>query len=265
MQRIRFTTTGWMETPGFMLGLPHRHNVPIPAVVAICEKSNGTIVLVDAGWSAEECRRPSSIGLAHQHILGVRVQPQQDVASQMRRAGLDPHRVTTIIATHLHLDHIGGAVDFPNAEIIAAHNEVTEAYRSSWMKGYRRKDLECLRRLRPVRLSPMPLLGFSHSFELDEEITLLDTHGHTSGHLAVAIRHGSTLWIHGGDVAYQHRELSSGSLCPLSQFMAHDRACARVAQRRLYRCGQEHPHVRVVLSHDAQGFATLPALDEQMP
>jgi len=264
VRRIRFTTTGWMESPGYMLGLPHTHKVPIPAVVAVCEKDDGSILLVDAGWSAEECRRPASIGRVHGRMLGVRVRPQQDVASQLRRAGLDPARVTTIVATHLHLDHIGGAVDFPNAEIVATHDEATEAYRATWLNGYRREDLECLRRLRLVRLPPSPLLGFSHSFALDDEVTLLDAHGHTAGHTAIVIRDGSTLWVHGGDAAYHRRELTSGVLCPLSRFMAHDRASARVAQRRLSRCERERGDVRVVLSHDAHGFSELPKLGEEL-
>lgn len=261
MRRIRFTTTGWMESPGFMLGLPHRRNVAIPAVVAVCERDDGSILLVDAGWSAEECSHPGDIGLL-QRVLGVRVRPGDDVASQLRRAGLDPARVTTIVATHLHLDHVGGAVDFPNAELVATHDEATEAYRTTWMSAYRKQDLERVRRLRLVRLSPIPRLGFSHACELDDEVTLLDARGHTPGHAAVAVREGSTLWVHGGDTAYSRRELDAGVLSPLSRFMAQDRGSVRVAQRRLKRCEGEQANVRVVLSHDGRGFAALPKLGE---
>jgi glyoxylase-like metal-dependent hydrolase (beta-lactamase superfamily II) len=235
--------------------------VSIPAVVAVCERDDGSILLLDAGWSAQECCHPGDIGLL-QRVLGVKVRPGDDVASQLRRAGLDPARVTTIVATHLHLDHVGGAVDFPNAELVATHDEATEAYRASWMNAYRKEDLERVRRLRLVRLSPVPRLGFSHSCELDHEVTLLDARGHTAGHAAVAVRQGSTLWIHGGDTAYSRRELDTGVLCPLSRFMARDRASARVAQRRLKRSEAAHADVRVVLSHDGRGFAELPKLGE---
>jgi glyoxylase-like metal-dependent hydrolase (beta-lactamase superfamily II) len=262
VRRVRFTTTGWMESPGYMLGLPHRRKVPIPAVVAVCERDDGTILLVDAGWSAESCSNPRRIGLLQRRSLGVRVRPGDDVASQLRRVGLDPSRVTTIVATHLHLDHVGGAGDFPNAELVATHDEVTEAYRASWLQGYRKEDIERVQRLRLVRMGPAPRLGFSHAYELDDEVTLLDTRGHSAGHTAVLLRDGETSWIHGGDVAYLHRELREPILSPLSRMMAHDPRAARVAQRRLRACLRENSSVRLVLSHDAGGFEKLPRLDE---
>jgi len=261
MRRVRFATTGWMESPAYMLGRPHRTKLPVSVVVAICERDDGSVLLVDAGWSAETCRNPRNIGF-YRRTLGVRVRPGQDIAAQMRHAGLDPSRVTTIVATHLHLDHSGGACDFPNAELIATHDEVTEAYRASFPYTYRKQDLECMQRLRLVRLEPKPRLGFSHSYEIDEEVTMLDAPGHTRGQCAVVVRDGSTLWIHGGDVAYSHRELHEATLSPLSRMMAHDPRAARIAQRRLLRCSQSHREVRLVLSHDAAAFERLPQLSQ---
>ena len=261
MQRIRFTTTGWMESAGYVLGLPHRRKVPIPAVVAVCERDDGSILLVDSGWSAEACSNPRTIGMVHRRSLGVRVKPGDDVASQLRAVGLDPAKVTTIVATHLHLDHIGGVCDFPNAELIATHHELTEAYRASWLQGYRKQDLERVQRLRLVQLNPTPRMGFSRTYELDEEVTLLDAHGHTAGNMAVMLRDGDVTWIHGGDIAYLHRELRSPLLCPLSRLMAYDPRAARVAQRRLRACEREHQEVRVVLSHDANAYEALPHLE----
>lgn len=261
MRRIRFTTTGWMESPGYMLGLPHRRKLAVPAVVAVCERDDGSILLVDAGWSAETCSNPRTVGMVQRRSLGVRVKPGDDVASQLRRAGIDPARVTTVVATHLHLDHVGGACDFPNAELVATHDEVTEAYRASWLQGYRKQDLERVRRLRLVQLNPVPRMGFSRTYDLDEEVTLLDAHGHTAGHTAVMVRDGATSWVHAGDAAYLHRELRSPVLSPLSRLMAYDPRAARVAQRRLRACEREHRDVRVVLSHDAAAYDALPHLD----
>ena len=260
MRRVRFATTGWMESPGYMLGLPSRSPVPIPAVVAVCERDDGSIWLVDAGWSAEACANPRSIGILHRRSLGVRVRPGDDIRSQLVRAGLDPDAVSAIVATHLHLDHVGGVCDFPNAELFATHDEVAEAYRASWLKGYRREDIERVDRLRLLKLDPAPLHGFSHSLALDDEIVLIDTKGHTAGHTAVAIRDGARTWIHAGDAAYVRHELEAQLLSPLSRVMAYDPAAAKVAQRRLRACTRNAPSVTVVLSHDARAFANLPQL-----
>ncbi len=260
MRQVRFTTAGWMESPGYMLGLPARKKVPVPTVVAVCERDDGTILLIDAGWSAETCSSPKSIGFLQYRTLGLRARPGDDVASQLRRAGLEPSKVTTIVATHLHLDHVGGVTDFPNAELVATHDELTQAYRSSWLRGYNKNDIDRVRRLRLVRLRPEPQLGFSHTFELEPGVTLLDAHGHTAGHTAVIVEQGHTRWIHGGDVAYRRSELRGIFLSPLSRLMAHDPKAARIAQRRLRNCFQDHGDVRVVLSHDGEVYKHLPRL-----
>jgi glyoxylase-like metal-dependent hydrolase (beta-lactamase superfamily II) len=249
-----------MESPGYMLGLPSRGHVPVPGVVAVCERDDGSIWLVDAGWSAEVCSHPRSAGVLQRRALGVKVRPGDDMRSQLERAGLDPAAVTAIIATHLHLDHVGGACDFPNAELIATHDEVAEAYRASWLKGYRRADIDSVDRLRLMKLEPAPSMGFSRSLVLDDEISLLDTRGHSAGHTAVAIRDGARTWIHAGDAAYVKHEIEAQLLSPLSRLMAYDPAAAKVAQRRLHACMRQAPSVTVVLSHDARAFSALPKL-----
>ncbi|MCU0691299.1 MAG: MBL fold metallo-hydrolase [Polyangiaceae bacterium] len=249
-----------MASPAYVVGLPSRDIIQIPGVIAVCERDDGTIWLVDAGWSAEVCANPKSLGRLRRLSLGVRLQRGDDMASQLRAAGLDPARVTAVVATHLHLDHVGGVADFPNAELIATHNEVAAAYRASWIDAYRKQDIERVERLRLVRLRDEPRLGFPRSASIDDDVVLLDTHGHTAGHTAVLLREGSKTWIHAGDAAYRRGELSMHLLAPLSRMMAHDPTAARDAQRRLRACEADASRPTLVFSHDAPGFATLPQL-----
>lgn len=260
MRRVSFTTTGWMDAPAWALGVRSQGLIRIPAVVAICERDDGSIWLIDAGWSRETCASPAAIGQLWSRALGLRVQPGDDVASQLRAANMDPRRVTAVVATHLHLDHIGGVADFPNAELIATHDEVAVAYRTHWLRGYRKLDLERVQRLRLVRPRYGSVLGFSRSAQLDDEITLLAGEGHTAGHACVLIRHGDESWLHAGDAAYHRNDLDDGGPGPFARVMAYDLKALRSTHRRI-RDSEAHPsRPRVVLSHDADAFAHLPRL-----
>ena len=51
----------------------------------------------------------------------------QSLEEGMRKIGLKPDDIETVIATHLHHDHIALAASFPNAEIIVQKAELEAA------------------------------------------------------------------------------------------------------------------------------------------
>jgi glyoxylase-like metal-dependent hydrolase (beta-lactamase superfamily II) len=71
---------------------------------AIRNKDNNEITLVDTGTDTIMGQRFSSL-----NANSVFVPPPQLVA----RFGIKPEQVTKVIITHMHVDHIGGMVDFP--------------------------------------------------------------------------------------------------------------------------------------------------------
>ena len=243
-----------------MVGRGLLGHVELPNVAAICEREDGSIVLVDAGWSAQTCEDPiRTLGRLRTWSLGLRIRPGDDLASQMRRAGLDPARVTSIIATHLHFDHVGGSVDFPNAEVIATREESAVAREAGNRRGYRQQDLAAGGRLKLVDLDPHSVLGFPRSHRLDDEITLADTAGHTPGHVAVLIKSAEGLWLHAGDAADQMSEIRNRTVTPLARMLAQDLDRLRTTHDRL-RDAWKDPAVRLVLSHDGDLFDALPRL-----
>lgn len=247
-----------MQAPAFALGQARRGAVLLPALVAVAEHHDGTIWLVDAGWDAETCCEPSRLGWLQRRMLGVRLSPGDDVASHLRQAGLDPSRVSAIVATHLHLDHVAGVRDFPNAELIATRSEYNQAMQSSWRRGYRREDLERASRLRLVDMQPESRVGFLRSCALTEDVLMLDAAGHTTGHAAVLLREQDRQWLVAGDAAYVRTELDQRP-GPLSRMMAHDRQKLHATHQTLRQAERDHACV-LAFSHDGAGFAALPKL-----
>src|SRR5579884_2929383 len=113
---VFFRSTGTVAGPAFVL---RRHGVAkgglarlrLPVTVAVVERPDG-VVLIDTGWSRRTCAWPEEDpGRATALVLGMAVKPEDALASQLIGCGLAPEDVRHVVATHLHIDHVGGAVD----------------------------------------------------------------------------------------------------------------------------------------------------------
>src|SRR5262249_36259486 len=140
--------------------VPSLRKVRLSNTVAVVVRDNGDVVLVDCGWSREACAAPvRTIGRLQSTLLGMVVKRGDAIVDQLAMHGIAATRVKAIVGTHLHLDHVGGAVDFPNAEVVCSDVELS-AYRvRPAVGGYRPRDLEYAR-LRPVYLESGPSYGF---------------------------------------------------------------------------------------------------------
>jgi glyoxylase-like metal-dependent hydrolase (beta-lactamase superfamily II) len=231
--------------------------------VAVVVRDDGDVVLVDAGWSVATCDDPRrELGVLQATVLGVRVSAADAIVTQLRELGIDPSRVRTIVATHLHLDHVGGVGDFPNAEVVTARRELEAYFRGHWWQGYRAHDLARAGRLRALGLDDGPTYGFPASADLfsDGEVVLLDARGHTAGSVAVALRGPLATYVHVGDAVYGRWEYGMSPPGPS--------AVARLQGWRLDESERTYAHLRaceadprrpvLVPSHDAEVFDALP-------
>jgi glyoxylase-like metal-dependent hydrolase (beta-lactamase superfamily II) len=229
--------------------------------VAVVVRDNGDVCLVDCGWSRRTCASPKrELGRVQSAFLGIDVRPGDALVDQLATAGIDRSRVRTIVATHLHLDHVGGACDFPDAEVVSSDVELS-AFRAQATQGYRLEDLEHVR-VRPVYLGAGPSYGFAASHDLfgDGEVVLLDAHGHTPGLVAVALRSRERCYVHIGDAAYQSWEWGMSPAGPsrIAQLLAWRPDLLRVRYANLRDCEADPRRPVVVPSHDEAVLATLP-------
>lgn len=257
IERAWFLTTGTIGGPGIALALPTGAfglgMVRLPIAVLVLEHAplgSGEVTLVDTGWSGEQCRAPLRvIGAAATLFLNVRAKAGDDAASQLREKGIDPARVTTIIATHLHNDHVGGLVDFPNAEVVTTEVELASARERGTAHGF---DVDALARV--GRWTVREIDGASKwempaSAMLDEGLLLLDVRGHTAGTIAVAATVGSATIVHLGDASYTLGEARRGEPSPLAQRTSWDLERQSITYRAIGRL-LSRGNATVVTSHD---------------
>jgi glyoxylase-like metal-dependent hydrolase (beta-lactamase superfamily II) len=260
---VFFRTVGALGGPSFFIERGGRglHAIALSLTVAVIERPAGLCV-IDTGWSRAQCAFPhDDPGALHAAFLGMRVKPEDALASQLLSCGYDPGDVRDVIATHGHRDHVDGVVDFPKATVHLTDTEL-RVPRPGVSKALTRAG-----KLAVHALKGPAALGFLRSHDVfgDGSVLLLDAAGHTPGSAAVAVALDEGWMIHAGDAAMFARDYRDDASLPPSPYMrvmGWDMARQREGFARLRAAERDHG-ARVVTSHDRAGFDALPHTKEE--
>ena len=151
--------------------------------------SGSELVLVDAG-------------------SGANFQPSAGkLAENLEAAGVEPDKITKVVFTHAHADHLWGAIDdfddserFPNASYVISAQEWdfwvdpgTPARVPDWLKGMALASARILKRLEGKLERRNAGEGVAAG------LTFVDTAGHTPGHMSVMVESGGERLLIGAD------------------------------------------------------------------
>ena len=281
VERAWFLTTGMLKAPAAAFALPKNgvgaprgllggllsrvgadfRDLPIACLVLEhaprAPGEPGDVTLVDTGLSAAQCRDPHRELGVTSVFLGVRSKAGDDLVTQLEARGIARSRVKTILATHLHVDHVGGLVDFPDAEVVTTDEELTSARERGFVHGFDVAALAKVGRFRMARFHgkalhefPGSCPAFGHS-DGDDDVTLLDARGHTAGSVAVAVSLGGEkpLLVHLGDSAYTLGEALRETQSPLAMHTSWDLERQRTTYRAIGRLARRGD-ATMVASHD---------------
>ncbi|KAF2475333.1 Metallo-hydrolase/oxidoreductase [Lindgomyces ingoldianus] len=168
---------------------------------------------------------------AQQHHITQR-QPtivSPDVAESLRKGGLSPEEIDTIILSHVHWDHVGTPLDFTQAEFVVGSGTIhllahgggylypANIFNPDELPKDRTKELP------PVRASDLqkafenqtqhkwkPLAAFPAVVDFfgDGSVYVVDAPGHLFGHINLLARTGPKKWVYlGGDCCHDPRIL----------------------------------------------------------
>lgn len=142
-------------------------SIAFPAHFVIIRHPVKGIILVDTGYSEHFIEATSTFPYSiYARVTPVIFDLQQSAKMQLAAEGVEPDKVSYIIITHFHADHIAGLKDFPNARFICLS------------KGYRHvKDKTGITALLSgfvPSLLPVDFLErvtfFEHGLQVDPEI-----------------------------------------------------------------------------------------------
>jgi glyoxylase-like metal-dependent hydrolase (beta-lactamase superfamily II) len=172
--------------------------------------------LKSVGLSVERVQLPNNVALiraASDLILvdtgaGGGWQPTAGkLAENLQAAGIDRTKITKIVFTHAHPDHLwgvaddGGALRFPNASYFVAEKEwnfwMAEDVVKKLPENFQRFALGAKRDLSRIKDK---LKTVKPGDDIVSGVRILDTSGHTPGHISLELAGGEGLII-AGDVA----------------------------------------------------------------
>jgi glyoxylase-like metal-dependent hydrolase (beta-lactamase superfamily II) len=158
--------------------LPDDWSDPLPIHAWAIEHA-GELIVVDTGETATASNVP---------FARFDVRPEQELPGALAGAGLNVKDVTGVVITHLHGDHMDGAVHVRGPVLV--HDKELAFSRSLGSRFFQKVLRQPVPRgvdFQPLALDGGPFGGFERSKKLipDGRIIAVATPGHTPGHISV--------------------------------------------------------------------------------
>ena len=159
----------------------HGHGIEVRfPVYAIYIDHPQAKILVDTGFDKEWVERKLPFEKPHQS-------QEQTIVAQLAKIGVTPDDIDYLVNSHLHMDHCGANTHFPKTNFVMSKAELRHAYvPDPWERlGYDRVLVE----IPNAKIELLELNGYD--YELVPGVTLIDTPGHSSGHMSLVVKLGS--------------------------------------------------------------------------
>ncbi len=152
---------------------------PMPIHVWVVEHEDRRI-LVDTGETADVRDIP---------FAKFDVTPADELPAALATIGLKPGDIDTVVLTHMHGDHMDGAVHLGNAPVLVTADEIayTRTAMARLFQRVLRQPVPAGVRFEPTHLDGGPFGAFAAGKHLSEDgrIVIVATPGHTPGHVSV--------------------------------------------------------------------------------
>jgi glyoxylase-like metal-dependent hydrolase (beta-lactamase superfamily II) len=231
----------------FSSGTLVNHGFEVPVPFFLIRHPHGDVV-VDGGNPLAIARDPRSHWGPLADQFEARMSEAEHCVAQLGRIGIGPESVRHIVQTHLHMDHTGALGHFPEATVVAHARELQAAREAPTPvgPGYVHADYD-----RP-ELRWQIVDGELDLFD-DGTIRLIETPGHTAGHMSLLLALEDTGPVLLTADAVDNRAQWEGRLALRALF---SREQAERSLERLRGLARETGAL-VVLGHDPKNWARL--------
>jgi N-acyl homoserine lactone hydrolase len=232
-----YASTGWRRQVDLLL--PGQWSAPVP-IHCWAVEHDGRLLLVDTGETAEVRDIP---------FARFRVTPEDELPATFAAAGLNLADADTVVLTHMHGDHMDGAVHV-NGSVLVHDEELafTHTRQARVISKLLRQPVPTGVDWKPFPLDGGPFGAFPRSRRLtdDGRIVAVDTAGHSPGHVSIICidDDGRHVMLAGdtSDTLEQLHALRTDAVAPKPEVYV-------ATLRRILEHGRAHPTVYLP-SHD---------------
>jgi glyoxylase-like metal-dependent hydrolase (beta-lactamase superfamily II) len=215
-------------------------------------------LLIDAGFGADvaaHVKAQPRLARAPYKALGT-------VSDQFDAAGYDRDRLSGVLVTHAHWDHVGG-LDQLRAPIWMNESELRYAAEDGDGKVYR--TVSQGHKIHQYEFDDKPYLGFSSSYDVygDGSVAVVLAGGHTTGSVIVFVTLPTgKRYAFIGDLAWQLEGVTQLAERPwlMRKLADSDEGQVREGLRRM---ASLQGLMQIVPSHDLAAYAGIPLLPDR--
>ena len=231
-----FPTVGHAEWAPYSAHLDGPDKFPLP-VGAFLVRGAGETVLIDTGIGAKD--RPTF--------------PNGRLPDLLAEAGVQPDDVDFVLATHIHIDHVGWHTTVRGEAYVPTFPKAKHVFaRAEWdywtapdvaLASGNEHVVDCVLPLEGV--ADISLVAGEH--KLTDELTLLPTPGHTPAHTSVAIMSAGEAGVIIGDVCHHPAQVTEGwspvfDMNPALAMESREKLLQRIEADRMTVIAGHFPH-----------------------
>ncbi len=240
--------------------VPRDEWTEVPIVAFLAEHPTAGPLLIDTGFHPSVAVDPKQ-GMGRLGGLifkEVRMETEDAVPGQLRRLGIDPTEIKTVVMTHLHSDHASGIAEFPGATFVLSSAEWEAASKGRETDGYIKRQYDHAFDYRLLDFDggdTDSFASFGRAFDLfgDGSVRLAFTPGHTHGHCSVVLRLASQEALICGDAAYTMKTIEETHL----PFKMADEHRFRRSLKEVQRYIEQTPDAVIIPGHDMAAWRRL--------
>jgi N-acyl homoserine lactone hydrolase len=229
------------------------------AMTAVLVKHPKGDVLIDTGFGSQIDAQFAQMPLMFR--MGTSYEKGIPAAEQLKKSGYDIKKLSSILITHAHWDHVSGLTDFPNIPVLINADEKNfiqtggawvEVARSLANIDYKQYSFE-----------DKPYLSFEKSYDFygDGSLVIVSAPGHTPGSIIVFLNlPNGRRYALLGDLVWQREGISLLEEKPWLMRRSADSDAEKVRENilKIAAISAKFPEIILVPAHDERGFAEIP-------
>lgn len=221
--------------------------IEVPVPFFLIRHSKGDVI-VDGGNPLAVAHDPQAHWGRLSKIFEARMTEEQHCVAQLRTLGVAPQSIRHVVQTHLHMDHTGALGHFPEATVLVHTRELEAARhaRAPIGAGYIHADYDRPELRWQLIEGDMDLFG-------DRTVRLIETPGHSAGHMSLLLELGDTGPVLLSADAADNRAQWDGRMPPRALYSREQAVRSLERLRTLER----ETGALLVFGHDLEHWANL--------